>query len=89
MKKVEYCLLAQHDVNWKALNCWVAFLFTGEGLVEILRSAPWTEGRTHYDLPQSFIAAQRAIMMSKLGSAGWEWIEGSGVHDSFKRAMGE
>lgn len=87
MKKIEYCLMLQEDDGKKKIHYWAAFLFTNEGLVEILKSESWMKRNdySHY----AIIRTQRAIMMSKLGSEGWEWIEGSGVHDTFKRSQDE
>jgi hypothetical protein len=95
MKKLEYCLLqrvTQEKDKKNRLHYWVVSLFTNEGLVEILKSESWME--RHDDFSTDYSAAksnntQRAIMISRLGLEGWEWVEGDFLHVTFKRSKDE
>jgi len=97
MKKFDYCrleLVTEEKDKKNKLHYWVVFLFTNEGLVETMKSESWIEreGGAYYETDRNNYKStrtQRAIMMSKLGSDGWEWIEGTGWFDTFKRSKDE
>ena len=96
MKKLEYCRLehvTQEQGKEIKLHSWVAFLFTTEGLAEMMRSDTWIEKVGLYaikdDSHHISYEKQRIIMISRLGSEGWEWIERSGFQDTFQRSKDE